>query len=367
MDPALAGLPAELQALFVNTVDPILPSAYDSFAAVNPPWKFCFADSFEGNPWRVSVKNELQRLVNQFNAAGKPSTLQVAVSGGNVALQNSQIRDFIAKGCSAIILYSESTTAENDAVKAAYDKGIPVIAGTVTSPYAINFDSNYYLWGVDEAAGIAKALNGTGNVVMVEGIAGAPVAVGENAGGKAQFATYPGIKVVAEVNGNWTPSVTKSAVLQVLATHPEKVDAVWTTGSEAKLVADAFTQAGRPLPLITASLSGDTLGYWNQHKDTFKFYGSAVLPSWNAQIAFRIAVRLLSGQHPKLNTVMVPLPVVTTQDLPNWFASCLTPDSASLFPIAPQDPMPEDLLNQYFVNGAATPPYDYSSTPGPCH
>jgi ribose transport system substrate-binding protein len=366
-DQLVSALPSNLQQLYSHTTDAIAPSAYSSFKAPQAPWKVCFADSFEGNPWRVSLKNELQRMSDQFKAAGKVSGLEVSVSGGDVSRQIAQIHDFIDKGCSVILTIPESATGINDAVKAAHDKGIPVVtlAGAVTSPDAINVDSNYYLWGQQMAQGISKQLGGKGNVLMVEGISGQPVAVAENQGAKDAFKSASGIHVVGEVNGNWTPSTTKSAVLQALATHPQKIDAVWSTGSESKEIADAFTQAGRPLPLITASISGDALGYWHQHKGQFKFYGNAVLPSWTAQTAFRVAIRMLEGQQPKLNTLMIPLPQVTTDTLGNWYKPCMTPDSASVFPVAPSDPMPEDQMNGYFTNGSATPPYDYAQPPDP--
>ncbi|MHB8626493.1 MAG: substrate-binding domain-containing protein [Aggregatilineales bacterium] len=367
-NPLLAPLPASLQALYVNATSPILPSAYDNFASVPTPWKLCHSESYQGNPWRVSVTNEMKRLADEFQAAGQVASFEFSDSNGDIAQQISQIRTFIDKKCSVITMIAGSATGLNEAIKAAYDAGIPVItaAGSVTSPYAINVDSNYYRWGYDMADAIGKTLNGTGNVLLVEGIAGNPIVAQERQGADDAFKNYPNLKILGSVNGNWTPSVTKQVVLQSLATNPTQVDAVWTTGSESRLVAEAFSEAGRPPPLITSSISGDALGYWNANKDKFKFTGHAVLPSWTAQTLFRVAVRVLQGQKPKLDTLMIPIPAVTQTDLPNWFGACMTVDSGSIFPIAPTDPMPEDLLNQYFVNGKATPPYDYTNTPKPC-
>ncbi len=367
-NPLLAQLPASLQALYVNATSPILPSAYDNFKAVAGPWKICHSESYQGNPWRVSVTNEMKRLADEFQKAGQVASFEMSDSNGDVAQQISQIRTFIDKKCSVITTIAGSATGLNDAIKAAYDAGIPVItaAGSVTSPYAINVDSNYYRWGYDMADAIGKTLNGTGNVLLVEGIAGNPIVAQERQGADDAFKNYPNLKIVGSVNGNWTPSVTKQVVLQSLATNPGQIDAVWTTGSESRLVAEAFAEAGRPAPLITSSISGDALGYWNANKDKFKFTGHAVLPSWTAQTLFRVAVRVLQGQKPKLDTLMIPIPPVTQNDLPQAFGSCMTVDSGSIFPIAPADPMPEDLMNQYFVNGKATPPYDYANTPKPC-
>ena len=38
----------------------------------------------------------------------------------------------------------------------------------------------------------------------------------------------------------------------------------------------------------------------------------------------------------------------------------------SIFPQPATDPYPEDVFDAYFANGAATPPYDYATTPDPC-
>lgn len=361
-------LPEPLQALYANTSSPVLPSAYDDFEAVETPWRWCHSESYQGNPWRVSVTNELKRLADMYITEGLISEFEVSDSNGDVALQNSQIRVFIDKGCSIITSIAGSSTGLDDAIEAAYKAGIPfvTVAGAVTSPYAINVDENYNRWGYDMAQAIIESLPNGGNVLMVEGIAGHPIVVMEREGADEAFATAPNIKIIGSVNGDWTPSVTKSVVLQFLATNPNPVDAVWTTGSESRLVAEAFAEAGRPQPIITASISGDALGYWNEHKDSFKFNGHAVLPIPTAQALFRVGVRILMGQHPLLNTLMMPIPRVTPEDIGKWYRECMTVDSVSTFPVPPEDRMPDELLNQYFENGEAIPLFDYSDTPDPC-
>ena len=171
---------------------------------------------------------------------------------------------------------------------------------------------------------------------------------------------------MATVHGDWTPTTTKNVILQTLATNPAEVAAVWSSGSETKLIEEAFVESGREVPLVTGSLSGDALGYWTQNPDKYRFYGNAVLPVPWAQSGFRVMVRLLEGQGPKLNTLVRILPEVTQADLGDWWAPCMTPDSASIFPLGPSDPLPDSLLDAYFWNGAPTPPFDYSATPSPC-
>ncbi len=362
----LKQLPAELQQLYTGSTDNLKPSAYDNFKPTPPPWKWCHSESYQGNPWRVAVTKELTRLADGYKAKGLISSFEISDSNGDVSQQISQIRAFIDKKCSIITSIAGSATALNDAIEAAYKAGIPFVTQTssVTSPYAINVDQNYVRWGADMAQAIVDQLGNKGNVMMVAGIAGQPIDALERAGAESVF-SKSGVKVVRMVNGNWTANVTKSVVLQALASLPQKIDAVWTSGSEVRVIAEDFAQANRPQPLITGSLTGDMLGYWKQHPE-LRFDGTALGPSWMAQTLFRVGVRILQGQQPRLGTLMTPLPTVRQADIGNWYRACMTPASTSIFPIAPADPMPDSLMDAYFAKPASVEGYNYADTPDPC-
>jgi ribose transport system substrate-binding protein len=364
----IKSLPPELQAVYDGAPQQIGPSALDGWTAPQKPWKWCHSESYQGNPWRVSVTNELRRLVEGLKAAGDVSSFEVSDSNNDSGQQINQIRAFIDKKCSIITSIPGSATALNDAVDAAFAAGIPFVtaAGSVTSPKAINVDSNYSRWGYDMMKAIGDKLGGKGNVLVVEGIAGHPIVAQERAGEEKALKELPGLKVVRTVNGNWTANVTKTVVLQALATNPAKIDAVWTTGSESRVVAEAFAQAGRPAPLITGSVTGDALGYWKAHPDRYRFEGNAVLPGWTAETLFRAATQVLMGQQPKLNTLLIPIPAVHGDDLGQWYKPCMTPDAVSVFPVPPQDPMPPALMDAYFQKPAPVPTYDYAKVPQAC-
>ncbi|MCB1990144.1 MAG: hypothetical protein KDG49_01650, partial [Geminicoccaceae bacterium] len=104
--PALAALPAaaqsidvlpdELKALYTDNI-PVGPSAYDGFEMPAQPWKWCHSESYMGNPWRVSMTNELERLVNGAIEAGVVESFELSDSNGDVTQQIAQIRAFIDK------------------------------------------------------------------------------------------------------------------------------------------------------------------------------------------------------------------------------------------------------------------------------
>ncbi|RWN18028.1 MAG: ribose ABC transporter substrate-binding protein [Mesorhizobium sp.] len=364
----MGGLPTELKAQYDGAPQKVLPSAWDNFTAPPKPWKWCHSESYQGNPWRVTVTKELKRLVDGLIADGMVSSFEVSDSNNDASQQINQIRAFIDKKCSIITSIPGSATALDDAIDAAAKAGIPFItaAGSVTSPNAINVDSNYARWGYDMMAAIGKAQPDGASILLVEGIAGHPIVVQERQGADKALAENPKLKISRNVNGNWTANVTKTVVLQAIATNPAPTDAVWTTGSESRVVAEAFAEAGRPAPLITGSITGDALGYWKANPDKYRFEGHAVLPHWTAQTLFRVGERMLDGQKPKLNTLLIPIPPVHTADLGAWYKDCMTTDAVSIFPIPPKDPMPEEWLDAYFSNPAPTKGWDYSKVPDAC-
>ncbi|RUT82917.1 MULTISPECIES: ABC transporter substrate-binding protein [unclassified Mesorhizobium] len=364
----MGGLPTELKAQYDGAPQKVLPSAWDNFTAPPKPWKWCHSESYQGNPWRVTVTKELKRLVDGLIADGMVSSFEVSDSNNDASQQINQIRAFIDKKCSIITSIPGSATALDDAIDAAAKAGIPFItaAGSVTSPNAINVDSNYARWGYDMMAAIGKAQPDGASILLVEGIAGHPIVVQERQGADKALAENPKLKISRNVNGNWTANVTKTVVLQAIATNPAPIDAVWTTGSESRVVAEAFAEAGRPAPLITGSITGDALGYWKANPDKYRFEGHAVLPHWTAQTLFRVGERMLDGQKPKLNTLLIPIPPVHTADLGAWYKDCMTTDAVSIFPIPPKDPMPEEWLDAYFSNPAPTKGWDYSKVPDAC-
>ncbi|MBZ9771741.1 ABC transporter substrate-binding protein [Mesorhizobium sp. CO1-1-8] len=364
----IGGLPTELKAQYDGAPQKVLPSAWDNFTTPPKPWKWCHSESYQGNPWRVTVTKELKRLVDGLIADGTVSSFEVSDSNNDASQQINQIRAFIDKKCSIITSIPGSATALDDAIDAAAKAGIPFItaAGSATSPNAINVDSNYARWGYDMMTAIGKAQPDGASILLVEGIAGHPIVVQERQGADKALAENPKLKISRNVNGNWTANVTKTVVLQAIATNPAPIDAVWTTGSESRVVAEAFAEAGRPAPLITGSITGDALGYWKANPDKYRFEGHAVLPHWTAETLFRVGERMLDGQKPKLNTLLIPIPPVHTADLGAWYRDCMTTDAVSIFPIPPKDPMPEEWLDAYFSNSAPTKGWDYSKVPDAC-
>jgi len=360
----VSSLPKALQEQYVGLPSEPVASKFASFKAVQEPWKVCYSESYQGNPWRVKLAEEMKRLAAEYEKAGLVSSFTMSVSEEEVARQNQQIRQFVSQGCSIIFAVAGSATGLNAAIKDAYEHGIPFVtmAGSVTSPYAENVDSNYYVLGKEFAKDTAEA---GGEILMIKGLEGSPISALQNEGAKSQW-SEDGADIAAEVNGNWTPSTTKQVTLQTLATHPSGIGAVWSTGSESAVIAEAFSQSGQEMPLITASISGDALGYWKEHEGEFKFAGAAIMPSWTAETGWRVGMRTLAGNGPKMTPIIVPIPPVSEEELPELYESCMKPTSSSVLPVVKEDPLTEKLMDAYFTKPGEVGPYEYANTPKPC-
>ncbi|HEX3984244.1 MAG TPA: hypothetical protein VHX12_11160, partial [Acidisoma sp.] len=92
-------LPPALSVLYEGAPQAIQPSAYDHFTPPPKPWKWCHSESYQGNPWRVAVTNELRRLVQKLIDRGIVSSFEVSDSNGDVSQQINQIRALIDKKC----------------------------------------------------------------------------------------------------------------------------------------------------------------------------------------------------------------------------------------------------------------------------
>lgn len=358
-------LASSVRPLYADITEPVTASPYGTYTSPKGPWKVCFEDAFEGNSWRITVRTQLAKLSQMFVQTGKVSSFSYAVSNDSPTLENSQLRSFIDKGCNLILLTASSSTGDNATIAQARQHGIVVVAfnNYVTSPDAEVVDQPWFQWGAQMAQAIATKLHGHGTVIDLKGIPGEAVAVGENAGAASVFAKYPGLTIIPAIGG-WAPTTTSTAIRQVLATHPENIDAVWTTGSELWYVEQAFQSAGRSVPLITGSPEGNTLALAKADPSAAaKMFGQATLPVPIADYAFDTGIRILSGERPVISPILFPLSSWSGANLTGWFGACMTQAGGeSPFPVPPTQPLSDAQMNAYFTNGHAVAPYSYQGT-----
>lgn len=354
---AVESLPADLQPAYENLNQPIDKSVYADFKAKNPPpWTIGYSSEYAGNSWRSTALDQITgQLLDSYQQAGLVDDVIVMQSNLDDTVQGQQIRQMVDQGVDAIITCCPSTTPLNQAIKYAYDHGVPtfVYAGFVTSPYAVNVSANYRAGGETIASDLFEKMGGKGNVLDVVGIKGASASDSFDEGVQDALAKYPGIKLVGSVQGYWTDSVATTEVQKFLATHPDKIDGIVSQTPGETGVLQALTQSGRPVVPITLGGETGAACYWRNHPD-FANSGFYVWPpGTEIQAAFEMMIRTLEGQGPKIQSIIREVEPFTLDDVTAALPEdCNTSDSEWL------QPTPESWSAGYHPDGFFNHPGD---------
>lgn len=327
---------------------------YEGWTPTEGPWKFCMSESYTGNNWRQLHIRELQREVDLMVQQGVATdALQIVDANSNTALQLSQFQQLVDDGCDVIMVLPNSPEALCDNFAQANEAGVLVITSSapVDCPKAMNVGHSGYHKMYVTAKSVVEALGGEGTILSVTGVLGVTAEEANQQAINKILEEYPGIEVVGEVEGKWTGSVAQAETAKFLATHPGQIDGVFEMGEMDVAVARAFQQAGREIPVIGAA-SGEAAAYalWKENPD--KFVGAICqTPEGAAYEIIHVALRMLAGQQPALNTLIFPLPRVTEANFDDYYDESYT-TSTQGYPIVPGGaPTPDTYWDDFFTGG----------------
>jgi ABC-type sugar transport system substrate-binding protein len=161
------------------------------------------------------------------------------------------MEDAISQKPDAIVLDPLGSAALVAPTNRAMAAGIPVILcanGIQSDNFVTRVDIDLYQAAYQAADGLAKSLNGKGNVVMFSGIAGVDAAETWKKAGEDAFKQYPDIKIVGSEYAQWSVATSKEKMAALMAANPQ-IDGVWAGGGEMALgAALAYDDAGKSQP-----------------------------------------------------------------------------------------------------------------------
>ena len=344
---------------------PIISDPLKDWQPNPPPWKICLNESYMGNAWRANLAAQLEMLTQQLVDQGLAEPgLNITNSNGDINLQLTQLRTQVAQGCDLIMSYPGSATGLCTGIREAYDNGALFVAidSPVTCPEGINVATNPYYRGKFEGEWIADKIGGKGNIVVMNGQPGTANTLAQQQGLADAVASFPDIAVTGQLYGMWTPSVAKSEMLKFLATHPQPVDAVFSTGNMGVGVGQALEQFGRPLPVITEVTNlCSLLAYWKEKDlvaNTFVQDGGPM-----AYASFVPALHIISGQKPKVNTLFMPLPTITAENFDDYYEDSMTIESTCFANGKDLHLVPTSYWEQFFTGENKRPEVELLPTP----
>ncbi len=311
--PVASAAPASAAAASAQASGSAFDPATDQLPAVKGHWKIGLSMSYFGNGWQTENQYAAQALTALAPYAGHVQLI-VTQSGPDVSKQNAQLNQLIAEGVNAIIGFAISPTGLNQTVKAACNAGIVVVfySGGVTEPCAHFVGVDYSLQGKVMAEWLVNALNGKGNILMNHGVAGTGPEQQRDVAAKAVFKQYPGIKVVAEENGNWDAATSQTAAAQALAAHPN-IDGVWSEAGS-----DGVVRAMEAQGLKLVPTTGEGTNGWHRMlvDPSLAAKGlsgmSTADAAFDAPLALKLAVAALEG-YTIPQQYIIPVPTVYQQ------------------------------------------------------
>ena len=266
-----------------------------AFSAQAESYKIGLSNGWVGSEWRTQMIDEAKEAAAKWKERGVDVEVVVQSANVDVPGQIAQVRNFISQGVNAIIINPNSPTAFDPIFKQAKQKNILVIAtdAEVSSKDAIYIGIDQTDYGRKGGEWLAKTLNGKGNVVAINGVAGHPANQMRVEGYKDAFKKYPDIKVINEVNANWDQAQGQQAMQNLLATYPD-INGVYVQDGMAAGAWRSIIDAKKVDSIAaTGEIRKDFLDLWKKDKLNS---GAAVNPPGVMASALNVAVLKLQGK-----------------------------------------------------------------------
>lgn len=187
-----------------------------------------FSQTDSMSAWRTTQTDSITEAVEE--AGGQ---IIVNDAGGDIATQESNIRDLVASGVDYLVVAPLEANGLQSALQEAMDTGIPVILvdraieGEAGTHYTTAVMSDF-IWQGEQAAGVLEeALPDGGNVVIINGGYDTPTST-ERQQGFTDNLDEDKFEVVSEQNGNWLMADAQAVMENILqAQGGENIDAVY--------------------------------------------------------------------------------------------------------------------------------------------
>jgi ribose transport system substrate-binding protein len=168
------------------------------------------------NPYFVTMQKALRDA-----AATVGATVVITDARHDVAKQISDVEDMLQQKIDILLVNPTDSTGIEAAVKAAHAAGVVVVAvdANASGPVDSFVGSKNYDAGVMACEYLGKALGGTGEVAILDGIAVVPI-LERVRGCKAAFEKMPGMKLVDVQNGKQERDTALSVTENMIQRHP---------------------------------------------------------------------------------------------------------------------------------------------------
>ena len=225
--------------------------------------KMGFSQGTMESSWRVNMVEGNKK----YAEANLPDVDLIITNGeNNASKQVSDVESLIAQGVQVLIISPVTADALTPVVKQAMDAGIPVVTldRKVNTPVTVHIGADNVLIGKTAGEFVCTTLNGEGNVVEIQGTAGASATVDRHDAFNAVLAEKcPNVKVVADQVANYVREPAIKFMEDVLQRFgPGEIDLVYAHNDDMALGAvTALEAAGRLSEVKVVGIDGENAAY----------------------------------------------------------------------------------------------------------
>lgn len=252
-------------------------------------------------------------------------------ANNDVATQANQIDQLINQKVDAIIIVPVQADSLGPQMEAAKKANIPVIAVntalTDSSALASAVLPDDVKAGEQEMEMMAKKLNGTGNIVILQGPLASSPELDRTKGIENVLAKYPNIKVLAKDTANWKRDEAVNKMKNWLSAFGDEINGVVSENDDMGLgAAQALKEAKKSIPVVgidgiqdglAAVKSGDFIGTSLQHGRVEMATGLAV------------ALKVVKGEKVDKSYTYV-MPPITSENVDKFTEHVVTQKDAFL-------------------------------------
>ncbi len=217
-------------------------------SAAQEPILLGMSVSTQGNPF---YRNMAEGVAAEAAALGAEVT--VLSADDQLEKQISDVEDLIAAGIDALLINATQDGAVGVVEQAAM-AGIPVITlqrGVPSSLVTSHIGTNNVLIGKLAAEWLVNRLDGTGNIVVLEGIPGAASSEDRKTGSTPVFEAATGIEIVSQQTAEYDRATALTVMENILQATPD-INAVFCYNDEMAMGAlAALEAAGRTDVIVT--------------------------------------------------------------------------------------------------------------------
>jgi ribose transport system substrate-binding protein len=304
-----------LAAIAVSTVPAVAADPLEG-VDLTKSCKIGFSQGTMNHPWRVAMVEGNKKWAEEH----LPNVQLIITDGQNEsAKQVADVESLLAQDIDVLMISPLTQQALTPVVADAMAAGVPV----VEMDRKVNTDTSVYISAENEPIGreagefFAKVLGGKGNIVVIEGTAGASAAIERQAGFEEALAKYPDMKIVARQNADFLREGAAKFMEDALQRFgPGEIDGVFTHNDEMALGAlTAIEAAGRQKEIMLTGVDGQNNAI--QAVKDGKLFATFTFP-WVAPEGVQYAYRICAGQPITEKFVKLESHTITAENVDEW-------------------------------------------------